>query len=575
MRAIHRGSVLKGILLCSALALSSMSHLAAASSAAPATPAPAGNPHAATTYECAGLYWKTPDAGECRVRVRQKGASAWKQALSLVYDARDSEYRGSVVGLKPDTAYEAELTVGEKTTPVAFRTRADRFPVGKTTIIPAGETTETFVITESGTPEAYHLVTVAPGTRSTIDLRNRAPHGIEVKASYVILRGLEVRNAGVHGIVIRAEQHDIVVEECHTIFWGRIGGAMSFGNEGNVDSGIMAERGTRNLTLQRNLIEHPRGASNDWDTGHPAGPQGISIMHSLGGNVIRYNEIWSTEDHGFNDAIGGGSNFSDQGNLNRDSDVYGNILRNVWDDAIEAEGANMNVRIWGNYMHQFYVGIATAATYKGPLYVFRNVTGSSRRTHLNPAGGNMIKTGDRDFGGGRRLVFHNTALQPGGVVNIFSAPTPNCVSRNNIFEAPGKLAPTLEPGSVPDDHDYNLFNGAELGGARMQHGVVNIRLRSAYIASYRLEFYPASTVTGVKIGKIPVKFGHEEKVVTDPVLLLPNPAIDSGERLPGFNDDFAGKAPDLGAFEIGRPSLEYGRRAYLKHDQGWAAWERY
>ena len=76
-------------------------------------------------------------------------------------------------------------------------------------------------------------------------------------------------------------------------------------------------------------------------------------------------------------------------------------------------------------------------------------------------------------------------------------------------------------------------------------------------------------------GKIPVNVGTEEKILTDPVLQVPNPIIDAGAVLPGFNDDFTGKAPDLGAFEVGNPPLEFGRRAYLRYDEGWAPWERY
>jgi hypothetical protein len=37
-------------------------------------------------------------------------------------------------------------------------------------------------------------------------------------------------------------------------------------------------------------------------------------------------------------------------------------------------------------------------------------------------------------------------------------------------------------------------------------------------------------------------------------------AIDAGVRLPGINDDFTGRAPDLGALEIGRPVPHYGPR---------------
>jgi hypothetical protein len=61
--------------------------------------------------------------------------------------------------------------------------------------------------------------------------------------------------------------------------------------------------------------------------------------------------------------------------------------------------------------------------------------------------------------------------------------------------------------------------------------------------------------------------------ITDPVVSAPNPVIDAGEVLPNFNDDFTGKAPDLGAFEVGRPPLEFGRRAYVKWNEGWAPWE--
>ncbi|HVR86167.1 MAG TPA: right-handed parallel beta-helix repeat-containing protein, partial [Planctomycetota bacterium] len=37
-------------------------------------------------------------------------------------------------------------------------------------------------------------------------------------------------------------------------------------------------------------------------------------------------------------------------------------------------------------------------------------------------------------------------------------------------------------------------------------------------------------------------------------------AIDAGEILPGWNDGFAGKAPDLGAYEVGQEPPRYGPR---------------
>jgi hypothetical protein len=56
------------------------------------------------------------------------------------------------------------------------------------------------------------------------------------------------------------------------------------------------------------------------------------------------------------------------------------------------------------------------------------------------------------------------------------------------------------------------------------------------------------------------------------VVTIPNRVIDSGTVLANFNDDYAGKGPDLGAFETGRPPLKFGRHP---NSQDWPAWEKY
>jgi hypothetical protein len=530
--------------------------------------ADAREPSTATPFECISVYYPSTDPAGCHVHFRAAGATGWRAALDLWYDSRNQEHRGSIVGLQPDTAYEIRLTQPAKETLLSARTRSERFPIGRTTHISSRVTP--LEIKDSGTAAGYHLVTPHPRTRTTIDVGNQADHTIVVDADYVIIRGLELKNAARHGIYIKPGRQHVVVEDCRITFWGRIGGPLTFGNASNGDSAIHADRGAGSLVLQRNLIENPRGASNDWDTGHPAGPQGISLVNSSGHNIIRYNEILSTEDHGFNDAIGGGSNFSDAGSPNRDSDIHGNIIAGVWDDAIESEGANMNVRIWGNYIYRTYQHIATASTTRGPLYIFRNVFGTSRRTHSNSIGGAMIKTGSRgEFGGGRKFVFHNTALQPGGAFTVFSGHSdPNTVTRNNIFDCPGRLTGN-QPPENPGDYDYDFYSGSERGYAREAHGV---RGRMAFIPSHYLEFYPAPVVTKVQFGKVPVNMGGRTVEITDPVVTVPNPVIDAGARLPNFNDDFSGRAPDIGAFEVGRPPLRFGRRAGADI---WAPWELY
>jgi len=524
--------------------------------------------HAVPTYECIGLYLKSPDLGQCDVRFRENGASTWRQGYPLVYDPRDNEYRGSIVGLKPHTSYNVGITVNNDSRDLTCETRDDRFPIGKITYLEGSVRSNPLVITESGSAKGYHLITPAENSKATIDVRNAEDYTCVIDADYVVVRGVEFRNAAVHGLLIKSQRHDIVIDNCHFTFWGRIGGPRTYGNEGGSDSAIYAQRGSGNLTIQHNLIENPRGASNDWDTGHPSGPQGISLIDSSGGNVIRYNEIRSTEDHGYNDAIGGGSNYSFEGSPNRDSDIYGNIIANVWDDAIESEGANMNVRIWNNYIERTFQHIATACTSKGPLYIFRNVFGESRHTHQDPLGGSMIKVGERDeFGGGRKFVFHNTAIQPKGAFHVFSGHVnPNTVTRNNIFDCPGRLTSSREV-ETPCDFDYDLFTGMDRGIAREKHGIGG---NPSFIKSYALEFYPSSTTTTIKWGKVPMQQGDKTVTLTDPVVTVPNPVIDSGVVIANFNDDYAGKAPDLGAFELGRPPIRFGRRAM---ENIWAPWE--
>jgi hypothetical protein len=541
--------------------------------AAAFTAPPGTSVRAIPTFESIGLYHSSKASGEgCRVQYRAAGDSSWRAGYPLVYDERERQYRGSIVELKPDTSYDIELTCGDRPVTLQSRTRSEQFSIGRTTHLEGGRTDQTITIREGGTADAWHLVTPAPGTKFVSDVFNGADYNIVVEADYVILRGLELRNAAVHAILIRKGVQHVVVEDSHITGWGRIGGARVWGVTSGSDSGIFAEADAGHLVIQRNLIEYPRGGANDWESGHPNGPQAISLIDSRGGNIIRYNTIRSTEDHGFNDGIGGGSNYSFKGSPNRDSDIYGNIVSNVWDDAIESEGANMNVRIWSNYIHHTFVHIATAATSMGPLYIFRNVFGESRLSHQDSSGGMMIKTGMNyvtidgervSTGLGHRFIFHNTALQPNGGLDVFSShELHNAVSRNNIFYARGRAYPQ-DRGAPPNDFKNDL-TGGYLGG-----GFV----RSMFLPGSRLEWFLAPSMNRIQWGRVEYTQQGRTFAITDPMVQAKNPALDTGVLLSGFNDDYNGAAPDIGAFENGRPPLRFGREMAPGFTR--APWELY
>ena len=94
-----------------------------------------------------------------------------------------------------------------------------------------------------------------------------------------------------------------------------------------------------------------------------------------------------------------------------------------------------------------------------------------------------------------------------------------------------------------------------------------------FLPSEKMEWFLAPSVKKIEWGKVESVRNGKKIVTTDPVLDAPNPAIDKGVRLPGFNDDFSGAAPDIGAFETGRPPLRFGRE--MAPGFARAAWELY
>ncbi len=371
---------------------------------------------AVPTYEAVGLYWSNPGANSatgCQVKYRVSGSSSWSQGLDMWFDASNSECRGSVVGLTPGTPYEVAFNLpGVSTSPkgLTFTTWSNTVPVAQTINVPSGSATLT--ISAGGSASGY---VVYDGTGSTLDAQNGAATNINVNASYVIVRGFTLRGAQQHGILIDKNQHDVIIEDNDISGWGRTRDG-TWGTD--MDSGIRSicvnEELTR-VTVQRNKIHDPRYAANSWAVAHPAGPQGITFSYCGGNNVYRWNEIYSAKNH-FNDAMGGEDNFSTNGWPNKDSDIYGNRVEMTWDDGIEAEGGNANVRIWGNYINNTGTGVASTIDSVGPMYIFRNVW--NRNQFIEGASCDsdqkqpMFKSGSSsDFGNGRRYLFHNTMLQ--------------------------------------------------------------------------------------------------------------------------------------------------------------------
>jgi hypothetical protein len=518
------------------------------------------------TFHSLGLYFKpasNPGANGCNVQYRKAGDSAWKPGLNLWYDGRNAECRGSLVQLEPGTQYEVQFgTGGSFTHKQVGSTWAEQFPIAQTITLPAGTVSTPLNITQGGSAGGYVLYQAHPNG-TTIDVANAHDANVTISAPYVIVRGVTMRNARINGVDLRPGAHHVVVENNTISGWGRRNYVNSAGWEIGVDmdSAIRARCGTASsintamntFVLQRNRIRDPRYGANSWDWGHPAGPQAITLSYCGGNHVIRYNEITSSNSRKyFNDAISGEDNFTTTGFPNNDSDIYGNLIQGVMDDAIEAEGGNRNVRIWGNYLNQTGTGIASTVVATGPLYVFRNVYNQSRKRYLNALDsddrGPFFKAGtvSSTLGNGRRYVFHNTALQAtgSGAANGLGAglgiagntgqPLTNTVTRNNIFHIWKGTWPSISQtsGGTANDVNYDLFNG-------------NLDLTGEANGTKSVPVYASGHGPASGSG------GYYQ-------LAPSSPGYDRGARLPNFNDDFLGAAPDVGAAETGKPPMKFG-----------------
>jgi hypothetical protein len=480
----------------------------------------AAPPTAVSTFHSIGLYWSPEGGAEhnaATVEFRE-GGGAWRQGLDLWFDARNGEYRGSLVELKPGTAYEIRLALanGPKQALTA-KTWSENLRVKRTVEVPAGTTRLVIKAEDSGDEKEGYVVFTG---KHVIEGSDAADACVVVRqgAHHVIVRGLVLKNCKRYGVLIErqfdpvldAQTHDVVIEDNEISGWGGFGNIKKDAGLADTDGAVHcnyyretddAKRPDR-IIVQRNRIRDPRHSANPWHSAargrlHPAGPQGVNFDRCGRNHVIRYNEISSANGNHYNDGIGGADNFSTAGFPWADSDIYGNRVSEVYDDGIEAEGANRNVRIWGNYLDRVYVGIGNAATAIGPLYVWRNVSHRMAGMYQPESGpersprGPFIKGGSNraEANGGRAYYFHNTAPDGGWGIAKSGGRLYNFVSRNNVWRAL-----RVDPRDGPFDAGRDLAPGGRGQGTAERIPNFNDR-------------YPRPDFGAQQSGAPPLRFG--------------------------------------------------------------------
>ncbi len=511
-------------------------------------------PLAIPTFHCLGVYW-SPEQGDAEKKVsiqyRESGQDRWRDGLPMRYNPVEeqeckADYRGSIVNLNPGTLYEVALQLDGTEIRTVFNaaTWSECFPVAS--VVTSESRNSTLDVAKSGTPQAYVLY---DGTGCTIDTQNKDDVGIAVHASYIILRGFTIKNVKEHGIRLFSGHH-IVIEDCDISNWG------SEDEKGwgrNYQASVFSnQKDLRCVVIQRCKLHHPSWDTNSWaekhgKSTHPAGPQTVVFWESEGNHVIRYNECWSDRNHYFNDGMGAGYNSGFRGFPGADSDIYGNYVANCWDDGIEAEGGDQNVRIWNNYVENVLIPIANAAASIGPLYAWHNV---SDRCYSPPGSSwdmthgpffKMGYAGGEEWMTGHMYIFNNTIFQANdegaGGLGGSSRVIKHCVTRNNILHVRRSDSHSISTGKgVDNDFDYDLLSARHPDGHE-QHGL-----------------------SGKPIYAPDAGFNFETKLGN--FQLAPkSPGYDQAVVIPNFCDIFTGNAPDMGAHEAGTAPMRFGVKA--------------
>jgi len=255
-------------------------------------------------------------------------------------------------------------------------------------------------------------------------------------------------------------------------------------------------------------------------------------------------------------------------------DFYGNYITNSHDNPIEADGSMHNLRIMRNmFINHASHAFCNQPTLGGPVYWIRNIA-----YHL-PAGSTRLTNGAAGV-----LFYNNTILS-----ETAAAGTSNTHWRNNLILGESALP------AIFDVTTFTQYTSSDYNGFRPnQSAAVSFRWnapRAGVVADYNslghtaglearefrtLEEFARATgqdrhsvlVDYDVFVNVPKLDAQDENAVQklyeardfDFRLRPRSAAVDRGTPLAGVTDGFAGRAPDLGALELGAPLPVYGPR---------------
>jgi len=285
------------------------------------------------------------------------------------------------------------------------------------------------------------------------------------------------------------------------------------------------------------------------------------------GHVICHNAVAY-----FHDGIGistYGTPESDPERRASSIDIYNNDLHMLNDDFVETDGGVHNVRVTNNRgVNAAQGGYSSQPVFGGPVYFIGNLlyhvpSGVAFKFSAKPAG---------------LFVYHNTIIGE----QVARDPSSNVHWRNNLFlgrDTPGRGIMTWANATDTFSSDYNGFRpnkgvseqyawlGPKPGQRLYEPGSTDWKTFASLV-----DFRTATLqeTHGIEVDfncferMSPPDLGNRHAVYHSVDLnfrLKPgSKAVDAGVAIPTVNEGFTGRAPDLGALELGKPEPKYGPR---------------
>lgn len=255
-------------------------------------------------------------------------------------------------------------------------------------------------------------------------------------------------------------------------------------------------------------------------------------------------------------------------------DILNNDMHMFNDDFVETDGGVHNVRVMNNRgVNAAMGGYSSQPVFGGPAYFIGNIL-------YHVPTGVAFKFSSKAAG---LFVYHNTIIGE----QVAGDPSSNMHYRNNLFlgrDTPGRGIMTWANATAAFSSDYNGFRAnknvtnqyswlaPETGGTMLEPRPEDWK-RFANLADLR-------AATGQETHGIEVDFDIFEALMPpDPArrhavyhamdlnfrLKPASKAVDAGVAIPTVNDGYIGRAPDLGAWEVGKKEPKYGPR--------WITWQ--